>query len=147
MATVLSGAVMIGAGYLRVGGIIKFMPFPVTVVFTAGIAIIIFTSQIKDLLGLTLSSPEPGPLLAKITALHQALPSFSMPSMAASGVTIAIIVLCRKFRPQWPGMLIAVALVSVLVQAAHILLKPSGRASEVYLKRYRRPAFPIYRSI
>lgn len=62
----LSGAVMAGIGYLRLGSIIKFMPFPVTVDFTAAIAIIIFSSQIKNLHGLTLTADEPGPLPAKL---------------------------------------------------------------------------------
>ncbi len=51
---------------IRLGSIIKFMPFPVTVGSTAAIAIIIFSSQIEDLLGLTLTAGEPGPLPAKL---------------------------------------------------------------------------------
>ncbi|MBO0734021.1 MAG: STAS domain-containing protein, partial [Methylocapsa sp.] len=142
MAAALAGAIMIAAGCLRAGSIIKFMPFPVTVGFTAAIAIIIFTSQIKDLLGLTLNGPEPGPLLAKIVALHQALPSLGMPSVAASGLTIAIIVVCRKFRPQWPAMLVAVALVSVLVQAVHMPLETIGSRFGGIPQALPAPAIP-----
>ena len=53
------------AGFLRLGTYIKFIPYPVTVGFTAGIAVIIFASQIHDLLGLTLAGKEPGPIVAK----------------------------------------------------------------------------------
>ncbi len=58
----MSGVILIAIGFLRLGTYIKFIPYPVTVGFTAGIAVIIFASQIKDLLGLTLAGPEPGPL-------------------------------------------------------------------------------------
>jgi sulfate permease, SulP family len=63
LATFLAGLILIAIGLLRLGTYIKFIPYPVTVGFTAGIAAIIFASQIKDLLGLTLSSPEPGALV------------------------------------------------------------------------------------
>jgi sulfate permease, SulP family len=69
IATMLSRIVMAGVGYLRLGSIIKFMPYPVTVGFTAGVAVVIFASQIKDLLGLTLSAREPGALVPKLAAL------------------------------------------------------------------------------
>ena len=69
LATLIAGLILVAVGFLRLGTYIKFIPFPVTVGFTAGIAIIIFASQIKDLLGLTLSEPEPGELLAKIPVL------------------------------------------------------------------------------
>ena len=63
LATLLSGIIIAAIGLLRLGTFIKYIPFPVTVGFTAGIAVIIFASQIKDLLGLTLDN-EPGPIFA-----------------------------------------------------------------------------------
>ncbi|MEC9310621.1 MAG: SulP family inorganic anion transporter, partial [Pseudomonadota bacterium] len=62
LATFLSGLMLLAVGFLRLGTFIKFIPFPVTVGFTAGIAVIIFASQIKELFGLTLPH-EPGELL------------------------------------------------------------------------------------
>jgi len=125
-ATLLSGVIMASAGYLGLGGVIKFMPFPVTVGFTAGVAIVIFTSQIKDLLGLSLSAPEPGALVPKLAALMQALPTIRMPTLATGAMTIAIVGLCRRFRPHWPGMLIAVVTVSALSFALHVPLDTIG---------------------
>ncbi|HTB36563.1 MAG TPA: SulP family inorganic anion transporter, partial [Reyranella sp.] len=61
LATVMAGIFLMMAGFLRLGTFIKFIPYPVTVGFTAGIAVIIFASQIRDLLGLTLAGKEPGP--------------------------------------------------------------------------------------
>src|SRR3954454_2878294 len=69
LATFVSGLIMLAIGLLRLGTFIKYIPYPVTVGFTAGIAIIIFASQMKDLLGLTLPGPEPGPIIPKLTAL------------------------------------------------------------------------------
>ena len=54
LATMMAGVFLIAAGLLRLGTYIKFIPYPVTVGFTAGIAVIIFASQFKDLLGITL---------------------------------------------------------------------------------------------
>src|SRR5438270_4740019 len=66
VATFLSGLILLAIGLLRLGTFIKYIPYPVTVGFTGGIAIIIFASQIKDLLGLALREPEPGPIVPKL---------------------------------------------------------------------------------
>ena len=62
LATMMSGVFLMAVGYLRLGTYIKFIPYPVTVGFTAGIAVIIFASQLHDLFGLTLNGNEPGQL-------------------------------------------------------------------------------------
>jgi SulP family sulfate permease len=110
LATFMSGILLALIGFLRLGTFIKFIPFPVTVGFTAGIAIIIFASQIRELLGLSLAVPEPGPLLEKLPVLWQALPTFSASAVALSLGTAGVILGLRALRPHWPGMLIAVAL-------------------------------------
>src|SRR5580692_11505412 len=66
LATLLSGFILLAAGFLRLGTFIKYIPYPVTVGFTAGIALIIFASQLRDLLGLRLSAPEPGAFVPKL---------------------------------------------------------------------------------
>src|SRR4051794_9763487 len=65
LATVMAGLFMMAAGFLRLGTYIKYIPFPVTVGFTAGIAVIILASQLKELFGLGIAH-EPGPLFAKL---------------------------------------------------------------------------------
>ncbi len=122
----LSGIVMASVGYLRLGSVIKFTPYPVTVGFTVGVAVVIFASQIKDLVGLTLSAQEPGALVPKLAALMQALPTVRVSAAAAGLLTIAIIGLCRRFRPHWPGMLIAVVAVSALGYALGMPLDTIG---------------------
>ncbi|MEX6725199.1 SulP family inorganic anion transporter [Parapedomonas caeni] len=109
LATFLSGLMLAVIGFLRLGTFIKFIPFPVTVGFTAGIAVIIFASQIKELFGLTLAN-EPGELLEKIPALWEARASLTPAALGVSVATVAVILGLRRWRPHWPGMLIAVGL-------------------------------------
>ncbi len=109
IATIMSGFILMAIGGLKLGTYIKFIPYPVTVGFTAGIAVIIFSSQVKDLLGLTLSGPEPGPLLDKLPMIWAALPGVDPVTVMLSGATIVVIVGLKRLRPHWPGMLIAVA--------------------------------------
>jgi sulfate permease, SulP family len=109
LATMLAGLMLAAIGFLKLGTYIKFIPYPVTVGFTAGIAVIILASQLKDLLGLALAEPEPGELLAKLPVLWRYLPTFDGATIAVSLATIAVIVGLKRWRPQWPGLLIAVA--------------------------------------
>jgi sulfate permease, SulP family len=113
LATILSGLIMMAVGFLGLGTFIKYIPYPVTVGFTTGIAVIIFITQIKDLLGLTLAGAEPGPVLAKLESLAAAVPTASFAAVMVSALTIVVIVVFRALRPHWPGMLIAVTLASV----------------------------------
>lgn len=108
LATILSGLILLAIGLLRLGTYIKFIPYPVTVGFTAGIAVIIFASQIKELLGLTLAGREPGEIIPKLAALATALPTVNPAAVALAMSTIVAIALCKRLRPHWPGMLIAV---------------------------------------
>ena len=109
LATLMSGLFLIAVGFARLGTYIKFIPYPVTVGFTAGIAVIIFASQIRALFGLTLPGSEPGPLLEKLPALWSAAPTADVPTVAVAALTIALIAGLKRARPHWPGMLIAVA--------------------------------------
>jgi hypothetical protein len=89
--------------------VLKFIPVPVTVGFTAGIAVIIFASQIRDLLGLTLPGKEPGAILPKLAALWQAGPTLNLVAVLISVGVIGTILLLRRFSPRVPGLLVAVA--------------------------------------
>lgn len=107
LATAMAGLIMLAIGFLRLGTYIKLIPYPVTVGFTAGIAAIILASQLKELLGLRLAGPEPGPIVPKLMALGQALPTASPAAVAVAALTLAIIVGLKRLRPSWPGMLLA----------------------------------------
>lgn len=109
LATFLSGVFTTLAGVLRLGGLIRLIPHAVTVGFTAGIAVVIFASQLKDLFGLTLTGKEPGELVPKLMALTEAAPTMSGFAVALSLAVIVVIQTIKKFRPAWPSLLIAVA--------------------------------------
>ncbi len=116
LATGMAGVIMVAAGFLRLGTYIKYIPFPVTVGFTAGIATIIFASQIKDLLGLDIAH-EPAALVPKLAALGAGIATLKWATVAISVLSVAMIVGLRRIRPAWPGMLIAVGFTSVLAWA------------------------------
>jgi len=107
LATLLSGVILIGVGALRLGTYIRYIPYPVTVGFTAGIAVIIAVSQLKDALGLTLVA-EPAAVLPKLAAIGTALPTINPVATVAAIVTMAIILGLRRWRPAWPAMLLAI---------------------------------------
>ncbi len=109
LATAIAGILMLTVGFLRLGTYIKYIPYPVTVGFTSGIAVIIFASQIKELLGLDVVN-EPAALLPKLQTIWAALGTFHWPTIAIAALAVATILLLKKLRPTWPGFLIAVAL-------------------------------------
>ncbi|OYU18206.1 MAG: sodium-independent anion transporter [Rhodobacteraceae bacterium PARR1] len=112
-ATFLSGLLLLVAGGLRLGTYIRFIPYPVTVGFTAGIAVIIFASQIKELFGLTLPGTEPAEILAKIETLWAARGTVTPAALGIALGVVVVIQLTKRYRPHWPGMLIAVALAAI----------------------------------
>jgi SulP family sulfate permease len=121
LTVLLSGLMLALLGALRLGRLIRHIPHAVTVGFTAGIAVTIAASQLKDLAGLALSGPEPGPVVPKLAMLIPALPSLN-PAALGLGVAVAAVILgLRAVRPNWPGMLIAVAAATV---AATVLRLP-----------------------
>jgi len=113
LATLMAGVFLMVIGFLRLGTYIKFIPYPVTVGFTAGIGVIIFASQIKDLFGLTLAGKEPGPLIPKLEALFNALGTISPAAVGVTVLALVIIIAIKKLKPALPGMIIAVAVTAL----------------------------------
>ncbi|MCW3835333.1 SulP family inorganic anion transporter [Sphingomonas canadensis] len=142
LATFLSGLILIAVGLMRLGTYIKYIPYPVTVGFTAGIAVIILTSQFKDLLGLTLTGPEPGPTVPKVEALVAALPSLNAVAASIAAGVIALVALLRRFRPHWPGFLIAVALAAVAAALLHLPVETIGTRFGGIPQSLPSPALP-----
>ncbi|MBV2185090.1 MAG: STAS domain-containing protein [Rhizobium sp.] len=126
VATTMAGVFLILAGALKLGDYVKFIPYPVTVGFTAGIAVIIFASQITELLGLTLAVKEPGALVDKVPVLIEAIPTLNTSAAAIAALTVATILVLRKLRPNWPGMLIAVCLASAVTAFLHLDIPTIG---------------------
>ncbi len=125
LATLLGGVILLAVGFLRLGTFVKYIPYPVTVGFTAGIAIIIFASQVKELLGLALAK-EPGPLVPKLVALSNALPTLNSAAILVALLTIGIILLIRRLRPHWPAFIIAVAATAILAWSLGLPVETIG---------------------
>lgn len=107
LATLMAGVMLLLAGWARLGLLMRYMPQPVITGFTAGIGVIIFSSQLRDLFGLQMDK-VPAEFLPKMTALWQAAPTVNLAALGLALGCIALIVLLRRLAPKWPGFLIAV---------------------------------------
>jgi SulP family sulfate permease len=143
LAILLSGMALTLLGALRLGSLIRHIPHAVTVGFTAGIAVTILASQLKDLGGLTLGGAEPGPLLPKLIALTGALPTLNPAALAAGLGSAALIFGMRALRPGWPGMLIAVVLASAAVAFWHLPVETIGSRFGGLPRSLPQPHFPV----
>jgi len=119
LATFLAGLILLVAGYFRAGNLIRLIPEPVINGFTIGIAVIIATSQLKDLLGLTVDA-VPAEFLAKVEVLWAARPTVSAASTLIGLATMTMIVLFRRAAPKLPGQIVAVAATSAIVALADL---------------------------
>ncbi len=142
LAVIISGLIMIAAGYLRLGAYIRFIPYPVTVGFTAGIAIIIFASQLSAILGLNLPEKEPGPFADKIAYLARFVGTTNYAALAIAVGTIALIIALRRLRPGWPGMLIAVTVATLAATLLNLPVETIGSQFGGLPRGLQTPAVP-----
>ncbi len=124
-ATLMAGAILVVAAYLRAGSLMRHIPESVINGFTTGIAVIIAASQLKDFLGLTTGN-LPADLIPKVEALWAARESFSPVALAVALATVALITLLRRAFPRFPGLLVAVAAVSAAVAIFHLPVDTIG---------------------
>ena len=118
VATLMAGVFLIGFGLLRLGTIIKYIPYPIVVGFTSGIAVTIFTTQVKDLLGMQIAS-VPGDFVEKWMVYIQNLDTIDWWSAAVGLASVVIIAVTPKLSRRVPGSLIAIVVMTV----AALLLK------------------------
>ena len=113
-ATIMAGVIIILMGLFRFGAMIKFIPYPVTTGFTSGIAVIIFSTQIKDFFGLSMGD-VPAEFAEKWRAFASAAGTLAPQTLAVGGGSLAVIVLLRRFAPRVPGMIVSVVAASAIV--------------------------------
>lgn len=130
LATLMAAAMLVSAGLCRLGTWIKYIPEPVVVGFTAGIAVIIFSSQVRDLLGLDMAR-LPGGVAEQWQAFWAARGSVSAAAIAVSAGTLALILGLRRFAPRAPGFLIAVIAASGVAAAGLPVETIGSRFGEV----------------
>lgn len=125
VATLMAGAFLVLLGVFRLGTIIKYIPYPIVVGFTSGIAVTIFTTQVKDLLGLTIG-PVPADFVAKWATYVQALPTVDPWSTAVGVLSVVVIALTPRLLRKVPGSLVAIVVMTV---AAYLLRTYAGVGS------------------
>ncbi len=112
IATAMAGAILILMGLFRLGTIIKFIPYPIVVGFTAGIALTIFTTQVNDFLGLNLTN-LPGQFIPKWGILLSNLDRIDLATLATSLVSLGIIISAPRISKKLPGALLAIIIVTL----------------------------------
>ncbi len=125
VATIMAGVLLILLGVFKLGTIIKFIPYPIVVGFTSGIALTIFTTQIKDLFGLSMHI-VPADFISKWIAYFQNFISISLWPTVVGLLSILLIIYTPKFSKKIPGSLVAIVLMTVL---AYILKTYAGITS------------------
>ena len=141
LATIMAGGMLVIAGLLRFGDWIKYIPEPVVTGFTAGIAVIIFTSQIRDLLGLSMAD-APAEFIAKIESFWAARDTIAPAAIATSLGALLVIFGLRKYAPRWPGFLIAVAGAAAIVAIFGVNVETIGSRFGGVPTSLSMPAFP-----
>jgi SulP family sulfate permease len=142
LATLLSGLFLIALALFRAGTYILFIPYPVTIGFSAGIAVIIFASQIKDLFGLTLTTAEPGELVDKLETLWSVHATASPAAIAVSLGTLLLIVAIKRLSPLAPNLLIAVAAAAAVVAALDLPVQTIASRFGTLPRMLPAPALP-----
>ncbi|NTV98948.1 MAG: sodium-independent anion transporter, partial [Chlorobiaceae bacterium] len=119
VATMMAGVILMLMGIAQFGSLIKFIPYPVIVGFTSGIAVIIFSSQVKDFLGLETGN-LPGDFIGKWSAYAMHIGTFQLSSFLVGALSLAIIVFWPKVSRKIPGSLVAILVSTMLVQFLHL---------------------------
>lgn len=125
IATLIAGTILIVMGVMKMGALLKFIPYPVTVGFTSGIAVIIFSSQIRDFFGLQMKA-VPAEFVAKWVAYKQAAPTFNWQTTMIGVISLAIVFLWPRFSHRVPGSLVAIFALTIVAQAFHLPVETIG---------------------
>jgi SulP family sulfate permease len=126
VCTVMAGVILLIMGFARLGTMIKYIPYPVTMGFTSGIAVLIFTTQIKDFLGLTVAS-VPSEFVEKMKVLFEHFGTLQWPTVALAVASFAIIKLWPKaWQRHVPGSIVALLAGTVAVALFHIPVETIG---------------------
>jgi sulfate permease, SulP family len=125
VATLMAGFILVLMGLLRLGSVIKFIPYPLIVGFTSGIALIIFSSQVKDFFGLKMGD-VPADFLEKWKAYFEHFGFISLYAILISIATVLITVYFSKLSRRIPGSLVAILLATAAVTIFHLPVETIG---------------------
>jgi SulP family sulfate permease len=125
VCTIMAGLLLIGLGLARLGAIIKFIPYPVITGFTSGIAVIIFSSQIKDLFGMT-TGPVPSDFLGKWAEYSRNLHTVNPAALGVSALCVGVLVFWPRAWRRVPSSVVAMLLATALVQIFRLPVETIG---------------------
>lgn len=125
LVAVMAGFLLLIMGFTGLGSAVKFIPRPVTIGFTNGIAILIASTQIKDFLGLK-TPPLPSEFFARMKMLSANIGTLHWPTVAVAGASLAIILLWPRVTRRLPGSIVALFLTTAVVALFHLSLETIG---------------------
>jgi SulP family sulfate permease len=141
LATLMAGVILVGFGLARLGAAIKFIPYPVTIGFTSGIALIILSGEVKDFLGLRMG-PVPAAFVARWRTLGAHVSSLNPWAVAVALLTVAIIVAWPRVSRRIPSPLVALLSTTAAVQLLHLPVDTIGSRFGVISATLPAPALP-----
>ncbi len=115
LATFMAGCILLLMGFFKLGTVIKFIPYPIVVGFTAGIALTIFSTQMPDFFGLSIDEPVPGDFIGKWGVYFRHFASIDLATLIIGLVSLVIIVATPKISRKLPGALTSIVLVTIVV--------------------------------
>lgn len=146
LCTVMAGIILISMALLRAGALLQFIPYPVTLGFTAGIGVVIATLQIKDAFGLENIEPAAN-YIEQITALVGALPSIHLGDTLVAAITLAVLIIWPRFVPKIPGHLVALTVgsfVGLALNNADISVATLGQRFSYVVDGVSHPGIPPF---
>lgn len=141
MATLMAGVILVGFGVARLGGAIKFIPYPVTIGFTSGIALLILSGEVKDFLGLQMG-PVPAEFVTRWRTFGAHLGSLNPWAVAVAVVTLAIIVIWPRVNRRIPSPFVALIVTTAVVQLLHLPVDTIGSRFGVIHAALPAPSLP-----
>ena len=142
-ATMMAGVILIIMGVARFGSAVKFIPYPVVVGFTSGIALLIFSAQLKDFLGLPMGN-LPADFVERLIAYRAHLGGVNPYAVAVSAGSLAVILFWRRVSPRIPGPLVALLASAIAVQWLHLPVETIGSRFGAIPHVLPMPAMPVF---
>ncbi len=141
VCTMIAGVILILMGLLRLGTVIKFIPYPLTIGFTAGIAVVIFSSQLRDFFGVN-TGALPADFLAKWAVYLRTWASINPVALALSIASLAIIIGWSRINRRIPGSIVAILLITAIVHIFHLPVETIGSRFGTLPTGLPRPVWP-----
>ena len=144
ICTLMAGVFLVIMGICRMGALIRFIPFPVTTGFTSGIAVVIFSTQIKDMLGLSISGEIPAEFIPKWSCYLSHLATINWAAVALSVGTVVSILLFKKLNPRLPFMLMGMLAMTAIAVIFNLPVETIGDRFKELPTSLPMPSFPSF---